>query len=175
MEILPRILRWHRAAEGCKYAKITFKRGYCIGIGGDGTRVYRRSGGSRSSVAVKRILADNEVLAKDVENFTHLEEESVNVIRCYQTEEDVDFWYIVLQLATCTVEVMLDSAYKYPNTAINISILRQAANGLEWLHNRTCRSTMPTLWTLMAGRRVDHDGRIRVPEGTLRIRGLQVW
>ena len=61
-------------------------------------------------------------------------------------EEDADFIYIALERAICTLEDMIESPVKYSVPAIdNISILRQAANGLEWVHTRNISKKPPHL------------------------------
>ena len=64
----------------------------------------------------------------------------------------VEFWYIALELPIRTVEALVESEGNYPGPAIDISIPGQAANGLEWIHTRRCRSAVSTLCTLMTGR-----------------------
>ena len=55
-------------------------------------------------------------------------------------EEDEDFCYIALELALGTVEEFVEGKYTCPEID-NISILRQASDGLEWLHKREISKT----------------------------------
>ena len=55
-------------------------------------------------------------------------------------EKDKDFCYIALELALGTVEEFVKGKYTDPEID-NISILRQASNGLEWLHKRKISKT----------------------------------
>ena len=63
-------------------------------------------------------------------------------------EEDTDFMYIALERAICTLEDKIEKKAKYIGPAIdNISILRQAANGLKWLHTRNISKKPPHMPT----------------------------
>ena len=63
-------------------------------------------------------------------------------------EEDVNFFYIALERAKCTLEHKIEKTVKCSIPAIdNISILRQAANGLKWLHTRNISKKPPHMPT----------------------------
>ena len=64
-------------------------------------------------------------------------------------EEDADFLYIALERAMCTLEDKIESPVKYSVPAIDSSsILRQAANGLKWLHTRNISKEPPHMPTV---------------------------
>ena len=63
-------------------------------------------------------------------------------------EKDAAYFYIALERAICTLEDKIESPVKYSVPAIdNINILRQAANGLKWLHTRKISKKPPHMPT----------------------------
>ena len=58
-------------------------------------------------------------------------------VRYYQQEQDNMFCYIAMELGIGTVEKYVEGSLELDSEALDkTSILRQASNGLRWLHSR---------------------------------------
>lgn len=112
--------------------KISFQRTAELGRGFGGTLVCRGRFEDRD-VAVK-------ILSKNYYKFFHREvlllqnvDSHPNVVRYFCNEEDEEFYYIALEMCSCTLDELLSR----PNVAIKIKptkILYETALGLEFLH-----------------------------------------
>ena len=59
----------------------------------------------------------------------------VSVHRYYHSVKQEDYFYIALELAECSLEDYSGDKSNYPDVD-DVDILRQAAEGLAWLHSR---------------------------------------
>jgi len=114
--------------------KIRYNPDEVLGMGSRGTIVYKGFFEKSRSCAIKRIVAQCLSLADREINLTRSLDHP-NLVRYLATEADLQFIYIALDLAEFTLREVIENN-RLP--AVNLGkeeICRQAAQGLEHLHN----------------------------------------
>lgn len=123
--------------------KISFQRTAELGRGYGGTLVCRGHFEKRN-VAVK-------ILSKNYYKFFHREvsilqniDSHPNVVRYFCSEEDINYYYIALEMCSCT----LDEIISQPNLVMKMKptkILYETALGLCFLHKMSISNFIPSI------------------------------
>ncbi len=117
-----------------KVGNIIFDPGHILGKGCEGTFVYKGRFDNRD-VAVKRVLAACFTIADREVELLRESDEHQNVVRYFCMEQDRQFRYIALEYCCATLHDCVTGKFTTPAKLDNMTILRQATQGLAHLHS----------------------------------------